>query len=177
MTGFGRAMDSNAGGRLTAEVRSVNGRFFKLSTKLPPRYGALEERIKALLLKAGIRRGSVDVGLFFSESGGEDGGFAIDGAMLGRYARQAKLLAKAQGLGEELSIQALLGLPGVVVRQDSVEDIGEIWKRCEKVLGKALEQMDKMRSEEGAALAADIRKHLAALRSIREVLEIGRAHV
>ena len=67
MTGYGRATVEN-GGRVTAEVRAVNGRFFKLNVKVLGRYAALEERIKTLLAEAGVKRGNMDVSLFFEDT-------------------------------------------------------------------------------------------------------------
>ena len=73
-----RELEKKSGRKVTAEVRSVNGRFFKLSVKIPGRYGALEERIKALLNELGIKRGSVDANLFF-EDGSDEGGVFCHG--------------------------------------------------------------------------------------------------
>jgi hypothetical protein len=72
MTGYGRATVEN-GGRVTAEVRAVNGRFFKLSMKVLGRYAALEERIKTVLAEAGVKRGSIEVSLFFEDAAAGDG--------------------------------------------------------------------------------------------------------
>src|SRR5580704_17442038 len=76
MTGYGRASVEDDE-RVTAEIRSVNGRFLKLSVKVPGRFGALEDRIKTLIGELGIKRGSVDVSLFFNGASAE-GAYSIN---------------------------------------------------------------------------------------------------
>ena len=45
MTGFGRAQASVEGFNITAEIKSVNHRYFEFSTRLPRAYNFLEEKI------------------------------------------------------------------------------------------------------------------------------------
>src|SRR5438477_3336305 len=92
MTGYGRASIEDDE-RVTAEVRSVNGRFFKLSVKVPGRYGALEDRIKTMLNAHGVKRGSIDANLFF-EDASDEGGSELNQPVVAAYARQAAAIAK-----------------------------------------------------------------------------------
>lgn len=170
MTGFGRAEMSDANGRICAEIRSVNGRFLKLGFKLPPRYGAFEDRVKTLLAERGVKRGSVDVSLYVESVGAGENGFGIDAKAAKAYAKQAKALAKSLGLKGEIPVQALLALPGVVTRAESEDDADEAWARCEPVLNEALNRFDAMRIKEGDAMAADVRGRMAELSAHREAL-------
>ena len=47
MTGFGRAQASVEGFNITAEIKSVNHRYFEFSARLPRAYNFLEEKIKS----------------------------------------------------------------------------------------------------------------------------------
>jgi len=170
MTGYGRAAAALPAGRVVAEVRSVNGRFLKLMVKLPPRYGALEEKIKALLAERGVRRGSVDVGLYWSETAAEEGGYVLNEIALRQYLRQAQSLGKALKLEQEVPLAALLNLPGVVVRAEADEDLEAVWRHCRPALERALNLFDGMREKEGAALAADIRGRLSELKAHQQAL-------
>lgn len=170
MTGYGRAVVTDTHGRLSAEIRSVNGRFLKVSVKLPPRYGALEERVRALLAERGVKRGSVDVGLFFDDSGDSATGHQLDAAVLRKYAQQAKAAAKTLGLRDGVSLESLLALPGAVRRQDAEEDLDAVWNRCAKALGQAVEDLDRMRVKEGAAMVCDVQARINELRTHREWL-------
>ncbi len=169
MTGYGRAVAED-GQRVTAEVRAVNGRFLKLSVKVPGRYGALEDRVKTLLNEQGIKRGSIDVSLFF-ESGGEEGSFGINAQAIRHYAGQARAIAKKQKLKGGIGLAALLPLPGVVVREETREDIETVWALAKKALQGALEQFNHMREREGAAMVADLRAQLTLLAQHRSVIQ------
>lgn len=163
MTGFGRAVTSSGKDRMVAEIRAVNGRFLKLSIKTPPRYGGLEERVKALLAEQTVVRGTVEVGLFFDTTG-EDAGYVIDEATVATYARQARQAAKRLKLKGDLSINSLLALPGSVSRADQDDDLDAVWERVRPCLMKALKQFDSMRRKEGAAMARDIQARLDDIR-------------
>src|SRR5688572_6964559 len=114
MTGYGRAaVDEGESRRVTAEIRSVNNRFLKVSVKIAGRYGALEDRVKTLLNELGIKRGSVDVSIFF-ENASEEGSFGINAAAVNHYLAQARAIAKKQKLKGDVPLSALLPLPGVV---------------------------------------------------------------
>ena len=163
MTGYGSAAKTDPYGWVLAEVRSVNGRYLKLTTKLPPRYGGLEERIRALLPRCGIFRGSVEVGLYLSESG--VGPVQLNTQLLRRYTRQVRALARALRFKAEPPLEALLALPGVVSQPEGALDLSRAWKRCGPVLAQALAQLDAMRAKEGAALVASLRDCLKTFRA------------
>jgi len=170
MTGFGRAEDAGSPSRICAEIRSVNGRFLKLGIKLPSRYGALEERVKAVLAEHGVRRGSVEVGVYIENGTAADGAMSINAATLHAYVKQARAAGKKAGVKGGPSLDALLALPGVLARADVKEDLEDIWRRCLPVLRKGLAAFDAMRLKEGTALAKDIRARLAELMAHHAVL-------
>ena len=162
MTGYGSATVAE-GGRVTAEIRAVNGRFFKLNVKVLGRYAALEDRIKTLLSAAGVKRGNMDVSLFFADTAAGEEAYEINAAAVGRYLAQARALAKNYKLENDVGLSALLPLPGVVVRPAEEADLERIWARASKALLAALHGFNTMRLREGAACAADIRAQLAQL--------------
>jgi uncharacterized protein (TIGR00255 family) len=170
MTGYGRAAAALPAGRVVAEVRSVNGRFLKLTVKLPSRYGALEEKVKALLAERRVRRGSVDVGLYWSETAIEESGYVLNEAPLRKYLRQAQSLGKTLKLKQEVPLAAFFNLPGVVARMEADEDLEAVWRHCRPALEGALDHFDGMREKEGAALAADIRRCLSELKTHQSAL-------
>ena len=170
MTGFGRAVAEDRR-KVTAEVRSVNGRFFKLNVKLPGRYGPLEERVKTLVNSLGVKRGSIDVNLFF-EDGSEEGGSELNERALAAYAKQAKKITKKLKLKGGVQLQSLMNLPGVVKRVDAKEDIEQVWELSHKALQDALEQFNQMREKEGASMTADVRVQLAKLAEHRHAIQL-----
>lgn len=168
MTGYGRAVAED-GRKVTAEIRSVNGRFFKLNVKLPGRYGALEDKIKTLINELGVKRGSIDVNLYF-EDGSDEGGSELNERTLSAYAKQAKKIAKKLKLKGGVPLASLMNLPGVIKRIDAKEDLEQVWKLAHDALEKALEQFNQMREKEGASMAADVRVQLAKLAEHRDAI-------
>ncbi|MCY3022482.1 MAG: YicC family protein [Planctomycetota bacterium] len=170
MTGYGRATLRD-NGRVTAEIRAVNGRFLKLSVKLPGRYGALEDRVKRLLDEHGVKRGTVEVSVFFDGAGTEEGAYGLNPAAITHYLKQVRALAKQHKLQEDVGLSALLPLPGVVTREEPEQDLDRVWARVRKALLAALQDFDRMREHEGAASVADIRAQLAQLARHRAQIE------
>lgn len=171
MTGYGRAVSEDDGQRITAEIRSVNNRFLKLSVKVPGRYGALEDRIKALLGKLRIMRGSVDVSLFFEGSSSDESNYGIDEKMVQHYLSQSRAISKRQKLKGDIPLSALLPLPGVVKREESTVDIDQVWARAGKTLEAAIKGFNQMREREGVAMVADVRSQLAKLAAHHSVIQ------
>ena len=62
MTGYGEARSKRDGEEHWVEVRTINGRYFKLSVKCFEGYNALEPEIESVVRRQ-IRRGSVQVTL------------------------------------------------------------------------------------------------------------------
>ncbi|MFH0938497.1 MAG: YicC/YloC family endoribonuclease [Planctomycetota bacterium] len=169
MTGYGRAM-LNSSRRVTAEIRAVNGRFLKLNIEIPKRYGLLEERIKKLLIDQDIKRGTVSVSIFFEGAGTEGNNFSIDGHALNRYLTQARALAKKNKLKGDISLNALLPLPGVIRCEEYNEELDEVWGRAREALLAAVIPFNQMRECEGAAMVADLRRQLNLLTAQHAVI-------
>lgn len=170
MTGFGRKEVVGANGRVVAEIRSVNGRFLKISVKVPPRLTIFEERVKKLLKELGVRRGTVDVYLSPGDDGTGATAHAIDRRAVEKYLKQMRSIGKSLKVGAEVSWQSLLALPGVVSRSDQGEDIEAEWDRCVKVLREAGAAFERMRVREGRAMVSDVRRRLKELRTHHKAL-------
>jgi uncharacterized protein (TIGR00255 family) len=170
MTGYGRAVAKGAGGQVSAEVRAVNGRFLKLSVRLPPELAALEERVRERLDAAGLKRGSVEVTILVSSAKRGRTACSLNMSVLRAYAAQAKRLVKTLGLKQELPLAALLALPGAVESSAALPNLDRVWAGIRPVLDRALAACDRMRRREGEALAADLNARLGELGRQREVL-------
>lgn len=161
MTGFGEAHCQQDGLAVAVEVRTVNGRFFKLVVRSGERYGSLEPQIEATVRKT-IRRGTVQVNLRIDrQKSPED--FKINTKVLEGYRSQLESLRCQWELSHDVSLDSLLLLPGVVdedaalIRIDASQD----WPLIGRTLEAAMENLDRMRTEEGRAMAADLKTNCA----------------
>jgi uncharacterized protein (TIGR00255 family) len=155
MTGFGDARHERDNHSLAAEVRTINNRHFKLNLRSTEGYGALDSRVETVVREY-VRRGTVNVNIRIRHmSAAED--YRVNLEVLGNYVDQLQKLAAQRHFNEELRLESLAGLPGVI-EQLSVEahDAEEIWPLLEPTLRAALDAMTEMRLAEGEALAADL---------------------
>lgn len=166
MTGFGDAQGVLDGVAVTLEIRSVNNKFFKLSTRLPDNLAGLESEFEAVLRKR-IARGSVAVTVRLHAGPGESAVNFNAGVL-------ASLLAQLEPFrqpGVTVDLAALLRLPGVMAAQEADETFLErvrplVFQLLETAAGKFF----AMRAHEGRALAADLEANLAAMVAARAAI-------
>ena len=162
MTGHGEAHGLRDGVSVTVEVRTVNSRYFKLSVRAGDGFAALEPRIDALVRKH-VRRGTVQVVIRLDRQP-DPGDFQLNATVLAGYRKQLEAMYDQLHIADTIHLEALLALPGVVndrpaVRSDAERD----WPLIEETLQQALEGLTRMRTEEGLAMAADLRAQRQAI--------------
>jgi uncharacterized protein (TIGR00255 family) len=155
MTGFGDARHERADHALSAEVRTINSRHFKLNLRTTDGYGALDSRIEAVVREY-IRRGTISVSIRIRHISPADD-FRVNAEVLHSYVDQLQKVAAKRGLGEEMRLEPLAQLPGVIEELSTeAHDAEAIWPLLEPTLRDALEKLGAMRSAEGQALADDL---------------------
>jgi uncharacterized protein (TIGR00255 family) len=162
MTGYGRGEARGERAAVVAEVRSLNHRFLEVSVKLGRGLGALEPEIRRLV-QARAARGRVDVTLTTRRVAGAGSVVRTDVALGAEYARGARALAEAVGLPAALGVADLLRLPGVLAVEEAEPDDAEQGPLVKRAVADALDELGRMRQTEGAALGADLVRHLDAV--------------
>ena len=159
MTGFGAAAGEAAGRALRVEVRAVNHRHLQVKTRVASEVQSLEPEIEALVRKR-LRRGMVHLNIQVerASTGIED---AIDVEAAERYREVLAELSLRFGGGGAIPVETVLALPGVV--SSSAETEIRDSKSVLKLVGAALDELERMREAEGAALAADLHKNAKAI--------------
>jgi len=162
MTGHGEAHRHENGVRVAVEVRTVNNRFLKLSLRISDGFGCLEPLIEAVI-REHLRRGSVTVSIRVEcESSPDD--FRLNEVVVASYYRQLRELAQREGGLQEIRIDSLLALPGVVTESDNRrKDTDTVWPVLERALNEALENLSRMRADEGAAMGRDLHANCQAI--------------
>ena len=161
MSGHGRAAAANEDLRITAEVRSVNHRFCRVSVRLPNEVIALEDRVRRQVQQR-VQRGKVDVTISFGGAGGQS--MRLDHAAAEAWARELRELAERSGLGGGPTVGDVLQLPGVLAGAGAVSVDDDTSELLAAVLDDALTAFDEMRRREGADLAADLSGRVALMR-------------
>ncbi len=159
MTGFGRGK-AEAGGRIwTVEIRTVNHRYLDLKIKMPKGYNGLEERLRKKVSTL-IQRGRVDLLLTVSGDFSDLLEMKANTSLAGIYRDALLELKDSLQISEEISLQQIASFPDVLVREQKDEDLESVWPIVEQALDEALTTCDRMRSEEGAAMATDLLQRL-----------------
>ena len=158
MTAFGRGealLDSEL---LVAEVRTVNSRHLDLRLRLPRECSEFEPQLR-VAVSGRFARGKVDVTVRLPE-GAARPEVAVEPEVAGRYVEAARQLRERFGLEGELSLSALLELPGVV-RIREPERAGEaLAAAIRAAVEAACDAAAVMREREGEALQAELASRL-----------------
>lgn len=164
MTGHGRG----TAGDVVVEIRTVNHRSFDLKVR-----GALDAASEASLataIRAVVERGAVQVAIVGTAAAGSGG---VDRAAA--RAAHAELAGVAADLGlPPPTLDQVLAFPGVLRHErPSALDVAQV----EAALAVALVDLVTMREREGASLAADLRRRLAAITSLVDRIEVAAGDV
>jgi len=162
MTGFGDARTQTERSSIAIEVRSVNNRYLKISSRLPDAYAAFESEIEKVI-RGKITRGTVNVTLRIKRlHGGQE--FRLDHDVLSNYWRQMNELASSMHLAMPSHLGDLLQLPGIVSEAESESrDISQDWPAINEALVESLKNLCAFRETEGEAMQRDLQANAAVI--------------
>ncbi len=164
MTAFGRGEVETEGQKWVVELRTLNHRFLELSLNLPKRLWALEDRVRKLV-RGRISRGRVEMQLLWESLGDRGLTLRLDQGLLDEARLILQSLMHAADVQEPLRLEHFLPFADVIVaRERETQDLEETWELVSQVVTQALEALEAMRVQEGAALAADLGEHLETVR-------------
>jgi uncharacterized protein (TIGR00255 family) len=166
MTGFGSAAADDHGIACTVEIRSVNNRFFKAVIKLPDKLANLEPEIDRTLRET-IGRGSLVLAVSVKDQL-STASISINAAVLKTYVDQIESLAQHLNRPTHVDLAGLLALPGVVEAGEEADYLATHQALVMGLAKGALGHLNEMRKREGAALWADLQKHLEVIRTSLE---------
>jgi uncharacterized protein (TIGR00255 family) len=169
MTGHGAAQQQADGVSVAVDVRTVNSRFFKLSTRTNESYGGLDSRVDETV-RSVIRRGTVQVDLRIERE--SEANVLLNERVLASYCNQLRQFHSGVEGAAPLQIELLLALPGVINDSRSQQhDADSVWPLVKEVLTAALEGLSKMRAAEGQAMAADLEANRLDIKGHLEKIE------
>ena len=178
MTGYGRGEALLSGGKMTLEVRSLNGKNadINLKTSLIPKEKELDVRRK---IAERLRRGTIDLYITWETNAGETARPLNADAVKAYFNQMVQIRRELPGTPypnrEEMNdiLTAVLRLPDVVdAGARKTEVIGENeWPLVEKALDDALSMLDAFRTTEGAVLYKDVTGRVQTILSLYDEVE------
>ena len=155
MTGYGNATQVLSKREITAEIRSVNNRYFDCTVKLPRAYAFAEDAIKQAV-KQSVSRGKIDVYMTVSAQEETDVTISVNRPVLEGYLNAFREISSAYSIPDNTTIQSISRLPDVFLVAKSAEDEARVLEELLLVVNQALEKYNAMRQAEGEALAHDL---------------------
>ena len=166
MTGYGRGECTAKGVSITVELNSVNRKQAEVSLSVPSELESIEPDLRDLIL-ASVSRGRVSGRVVLQYTGSSRASVvAVNETQAKAYRRELSKLAKSLEIPDNLSLDSLLRLPGVLESVQPTPDAKAFRAPIKSALGQALEGLLSMREKEGGNLGRDLAKRLAKLRRI-----------
>ena len=170
MTGYGNSKVSKDGVTVSAELRSVNNRYFDCGVKIPRNFIFAEDSVRSKV-KEHISRGKIDVfiGIEFEDLASNE--ITVNDALLKEYINALDHISEILGKESDLDPVSASRLPDVLVskRRESDEDF--ILSLIMEALEEALLKYDSMRCTEGAKLKDDILGRLSVISGYVGIVE------
>ena len=169
MTGYGKGTASSAGLTVTAEIKTVNHKFFDWNMKMPKGFLFVEDDAKKAVAGA-VSRGHVDLYLTVEKQTAEAGEYRADAALARKYVDSARQLSETLCVPFDITASSLMKNPDIVTLSETEIDDETVREVTLEAVSEAVSALVAMREREGAALAADLSEKLANIEaSLEEV--------
>ena len=164
MTGYGEAERETPAGRLRAEARAVNHRYFSLNLRMGRGVDRYEPQIREWL-RALLPRGHVNFSLRLetADAEGDEIALRVDEVRARQYLRLLRSLKEELGLPGEVDLSLLSRFTDLVVDDAEVEQQVPDAASVQAVTEAAARAVIAMREDEGVRLRVDLEERLASI--------------
>lgn len=164
MTGYGAAEGKVGAGTIFIEVRTVNHRYCDLSLKIPPKMNVLDQKIRKHLQQA-VSRGKCELYLKERQELESKPTARVNIQLAKAYQKSLRRVERELGL-EERDILDVVDLKEFVSVTEKPVRYERYWSQIQRILVKAVNQLEKMRATEGRHIRSDQRRRLLQLQQI-----------
>lgn len=152
MTGFGRGAVAESDFAVTVELKTVNNRFLDVSLRFSSELQPLESTIKRMIGNR-LSRGRVDVNLTYERT--SEIIYELNRPMISGYLSAMKKMQAEFNLSGEPDLNVIARLPNVLLpKKDDLTN--EFILGVEKAVNSALDDLEKMRENEGLMLKDEL---------------------
>lgn len=155
MTGYGRAQLNTEKLSVLVELKSVNHRYFELTTRVPRQYSFLEEKVKTYL-QGRVARGKIECSISIEEMDSDAVSVKVNHALAKAYLDAISEISDTYGLRNDTTALTLTRFNDVFTVHKEAADEEAIWAAVEPVVAEAADHFIEMRETEGARLREDI---------------------
>ena len=147
-------------GKISLEIRSTNHKFLEAVFHLPVGFLSLEDKIKKEI-EARIKRGRFVC--VMNILGSPANSIFVDNRLLKNYISTLKNIRQEANIKEDIRLDTLINLPGVLSLREDRRSKSKIWPRLKTLVDTTLDDLVSMRKQEGRALQIYFKKSAKAL--------------
>ncbi len=167
MTGYGRSTVVGDDFSVSVDLKTVNNRFLDVHLRLSGEIASLESLVKKRV-NTRLSRGRVDLAVTFERTTQVQ--YELNRPLIAGYVNALRAIQKEFKLPGEPDINIVARLPGALQpARDGLDD--KMVSGVERAVDQALDELEKMREQEGAALRAEMRERLDRVESLVPVIE------
>ena len=166
MTGCAAATRELPMASLSAELKSVNGRFLDLQFRLPEELRAAEPALRELI-QARVGRGKVECRVSVTPSAGTAPQISVNQGLLAALAEASGKVRAVISDAQPLAIGEVLHWPGVLA-DDRSALLREI---CLALVNEVLEEFSATRSREGEKLGKMLAEHVERMKVLLALIQ------
>jgi len=173
MTGFGRGNVTGEAFNVAVEIKTVNNRYLDIHLRLSQELAPLEMNVRKLI-SSRLSRGRVDLSVSLERTGSST--YEINRNLIGGYINALRDVQREFNLAGDVDLNTLTRLPGALGQARSGID-ETTTDGIMRAIGEALDDLEKMRAVEGAALADEMRVRLSKIEAEIPIIEDAAAGI
>jgi uncharacterized protein (TIGR00255 family) len=171
MTGYGKGMVAGDDFSVSVDLKTVNNRFLDIHLRVGSELASLEPSIKKRVTSR-LTRGRVDLTVSLERVA--QVAYELNRPLIAGYINALKQLQQDFDIAGELDINVLARIPGAL--QPARNGIDErVIAGLEQALDQALDELEKMREQEGEALKNELRDRVRKIEALVPVIESSAA--
>ena len=171
MTGYGKAMVAGDDFSVSVDLKTVNNRFLDIHLRVGSELAALEPGIKKRITSR-LSRGRVDVTISLDRTAHIV--YELNRPLIAGYVNALKQLQADFQIGGELDINVLARIPGALQpARNGIDD--RVITAVDAAVDQALDDLEKMREQEGEALRTELRERVQRIESLVPTIESAAA--
>ena len=169
MTGFGKDVFSNENFTLEIEIKSLNSRFLDLMVRLPKELNQHEFFIRDIV-KSKLIRGKISVSVNLSFNSSTNDEILLNESELLKSVNFLQQIKKSINSEEELTLNQILLFKESLFEQSEQEIEFDV-EIISQSISKALDNLIRMRGEEGSQLKKDLENRISNIKSLLKQIE------
>lgn len=167
MTGYGRSSFVGDDFSVSVDLKTVNNRFLDVHLRLSAEITSLEATVKRRV-NTRLSRGRVDIAVTFERT--RQIQYELNRPLIAGYVNALRTIQQEFNLPGEPDINIVARLPGALQpARDGLEE--RMVAGVETAVDLALDELEKMREQEGSTLRKEMRERLDRIESLVPVIE------